>query len=289
MNDGGKMRLKSDCIPCFFKQASIVANILNSDDATKLELYKGISKIIFERADINQTPAYLATQIHEFIKEFYENPDPFKDLKKLSNDRMLSFYDDFIKIIRESKDHLKSAIILSTIGNLIDYSLYRSVELDEIKNKFVSFNAAIFDYEKIKNVLTKGEKILFVTDNCGEIVLDKLLIELFYRKGKKVIVVAKEKPILNDATVEDVKYVGIDKFAKVIGIGNGQVGTPYPSGNSIFDRAVETADIIISKGQANFETLYELKRPICFLFVVKCQSVASFLNVTESSPIIMMK
>lgn len=283
------MRLKSDCIPCFFRQASIVSNILKSDDAVKLELYKGIAKIIYNDADINQTPAFLATKIHEYIKEFYKNPDPFKDLKKISNDRMLSFYGDFINIIRQSKDHLKSAIILSTIGNLIDYSLYSSVELDEIKNKFDSFQPSIFDYEKIKDVLTKGEKILFITDNCGEIVLDKLLIELFYKKGKKVIVTAKEKPILNDATVDDIKYVGIDKFAKVIGIGNGQVGTPYPSGNTIFDKAVQTADIIISKGQANFETLYELKRPVCFLFVVKCQAVANFLNVIEGSPIIMMK
>lgn len=283
------MKLKSDCIPCFFKQASIVANILKSDDAIKLELYKGISKIIFDKADMNQTPAFLATQIHEFIKDFYKNPDPFKDLKKISNDRMLSFYDDFINLIRESKDHLKSAIILSTIGNLIDYSLFSKVELDEIKNKFMTFQPAIFDYEKIRDILTKGNKILYVTDNCGEIVLDKLFIELFYKKGKKVIVAAKEKPILNDATVDDVKYVGIDKFAKVIGIGNGQVGTPYPSGNSIFDKAIQTADVIISKGQANFETLYEIERPVCYLFVVKCQSVASFLNVTENSPIIMMK
>jgi uncharacterized protein with ATP-grasp and redox domains len=289
MNNGGKMRLKSDCIPCFFKQASIVANILKADDTIKLELYKGISKIINEKADINQTPAFLATQVHEYIKDFFKNPDPFRELKKLSNERMLGFYNDFVNMIRESKDHLKSTIILSTIGNLIDYSLYRDVVLDEIKDKFNSFKPAIFDYDKIKDALTKGEKILYITDNCGEIVLDKLLIELFYKKGKKTIVVAKEKAILNDATVEDIKYVGIDKFAKVIGIGNGQVGTPYPSGNNVFDKAFETADVIISKGQANFETLYEIKRPICFFFVVKCESVASFLNVAENSPIVMMK
>ncbi len=283
------MRLKSDCIPCFFKQASIVANILGSDDTTKLELYKGISKIIFERANMNQTPAYLATQIHEFIKEFYENPDPFKDLKKLSNDRMLALYNDFIEIIRGSEDHLKSAIFLSTIGNLIDYSLFKEVDLEEIKNKFDSLQPAIFDYQKIRDSLTKGERILFITDNAGEIVLDKLLIELFFKKGKKVIVAAKERPILNDATIDDIKYVGIDKFARVIGIGNGQVGTPYPSGNYIFDKAFETADVIISKGQANFETLYEAKRTICFFFVVKCQSVASFLKINEKDPVIMMK
>ncbi|MCX7771114.1 MAG: ARMT1-like domain-containing protein [Proteobacteria bacterium] len=283
------MRLKPDCIPCFFKQASIVANILKADELIKLELYKGISKIISEKADINQTPAFLATQIHEYIKEFFKNQDPFRELKKASNDKMLQLYNEFINLIRESNDHLRSAIILSTIGNLIDYSLYNKVELDEIKDKFNSFTPAIFDYEKIKEALTKGSKILFITDNSGEIVLDKLLIELFYRKGKKVIVASKEKPILNDATVEDVRYVGIEKFAKVIGIGNGQVGTPYPSGNVIFDRAIQTADVIISKGQANFETLYELDRPVCFLFVVKCQAVASFLNVNEGSPIIMMK
>jgi len=283
------MRLKPDCIPCFFKQASIVANILKVNDEKKLELFKGISKILAENISPHITPAFLASQVHKYIRDFFQNDDPFKDLKKLSNDRMLAFYNDFIDIIRSSDDHLKMAVILSTLGNLIDYSLYTQVQLEEIKNKIFLFKPAIFDYEDLRRDLTKAMKVLFITDNSGEIVLDKPLIELMYKKGKKIIVAAKERPILNDATVDDLKYVGIDKYAKVLGIGNGDVGTLYPTGNKIFDKAIETADIIISKGQANFETLYDLKRDIYFFFVVKCSAVASFLKVEENAPIIMLK
>ncbi len=283
------MRLKPDCIPCFFKQASIVANILKVNDERKLELFKGIANILGESISPNITPAFLASKVHKYIREYFQTDDPFKDLKKLSNDRMLAFYNDFIDIIRSSDDHLKMAVILSTLGNLIDYSLYTQVELDEIKNKISAFKPAIFDYEDLRRDLTKAMRVLFITDNSGEIVLDKPLIELMFKKGKKIIVAAKEKPILNDATVDDLKYTGIDKFAKVIGIGNGDVGTPYPTGNRIFDKAIETADIIISKGQANFETLYDLKRDIYFFFVVKCTAVASFLKVEENAPVIMLK
>lgn len=283
------MRLKPDCIPCFFKQASIVSNILKIDETKKLELFKGISDVLAKKIEPNITPARLASYVHGFIREFLKVEDPFYDLKRLSNERMMSFYNDFLNIIRSSKDHLKTAVILSTVGNLIDYSLFSKVELDEIKNKIETFSPAIFDYESLRDDLTKAEKVLFITDNAGEIVLDKPLIELMYKKGKKIIVVAKEKPILNDATVLDINFVGINRFAKVIGIGNGDVGTPFPSGNKIFDKAIETADVIISKGQANFETLYDLKRSIYFLFIVKCSAVASFLNVSENSPVIMKK
>jgi len=283
------MKLKPDCIPCFFKQASIVANILKVDDEKRLELFKGISNILAQSISPNVTPAFLASQVHKYIREFLQNDDPFKELKKLSNDRMLAFYNDFIDIIRSSDDHLKMVVTLSTLGNLIDYSLYTHVQLEEIKNKISFFKPAIFDYEDLRRDLTKAVRVLFITDNAGEIVLDKPLIELMFKKRKKIIVAAKEKPILNDATVDDLKYIGIDKYAKLIGIGNGDVGTSYPTGNKIFDKAIETADIIISKGQANFETLYDLKRDIYFFFVVKCSAVASFLQVEENSPVIMLK
>lgn len=283
------MKLNFDCIPCFFKQASIVANIVKVDDEKRLELYKGIAEVLAKKIDKNITPASLASAIHSFIRKFLDIEDPFSELKKLSNDKMLALYSDFIQIIKSSKDHLKTAIILSTIGNLIDFSLFSSVDLDEIKNKIDTFEPAIFDYEQLRADFTKATKILFITDNAGEIVLDKLLIELLVQKGKKVIVVAKEKPILNDATVNDAKYVGLDKISKVIGIGEGHVGTPYPSGNLIFDKAISTADVVISKGQANFETLFDIKRSIYFFFVVKCAAVASFLNVKENAPIIMFK
>ncbi len=104
---------------------------------------------------------------------------------------------------------------------------------------------------------------------------------------KKVIVVVKEDPILNDATLDDVKFIGLDKTTKVLSIGNGEVGTLYPTKNEFLNKAMRTANLIISKGQANFETLIGSKLPLYYLFVVKCQAVADFLKVPEKSPVLL--
>lgn len=281
------MKLRPDCIPCFFKQAMIVANTQNADDSKKILLLKGVSKILSEKIEESLTPAKLASYVHTYIKEFLGVADPFAKSKKLSNDKMLGFYDDFLETVKKSKTPLKTATILSIIGNLIDYSLFEDVNLDRIKEHINSFEPAVFDYDAFRADAEKASRIVFILDNAGEIVLDKPLIELFVKKGKKVIIVAKEKPILNDATIDDANYVNMAKLSKVIGIGEGDVGTPYPSNNEFFDKALKTVDMVISKGQANFETLYDSKLPAYFLFVVKCKAVADFLGVKEASPMLM--
>lgn len=283
------MKLTAECIPCFYKQAMIVANLLNLDNSKKIKLLKGISKVLYEKVDENITPAKVATYVHSYINESLGVADPFASIKKMSNDKILSFYKDFSLMIDQSSDPLKLAVTFAIIGNLIDYSLFENIDLDKIKEKIDNFNPAIFDYDQLKNDVKNANRILYLVDNAGELVFDKLLLEMFFKMKKKVIIVAKEKPILNDATVEDVNYVSISKLGKVFGLGNGDVGTPFPSKSDFFNKAFKTADLIISKGQANFETLNEAKGCIYFLFVTKCKAVADFLKVAESSPVLLKK
>jgi len=283
------MKLMPQCVPCFFKQATIVANMLNIDDSTKIKLLKGVSKVLSEVIDENSSPAKVATPVHNFVREFLGVADPFAEVKKLSNDKMLSMYDSFKKIVADSKEPLKMAATFAIIGNLIDYSLFENVNLETIQEKLKGFKPEIFDFAEFSNAVAKSERVLYITDNAGEIVFDKLLIEELFKMKKKIIVVAKEKPILNDATVADVNYVGISKFGKVLGTGNSDVGTIYPSNNELLNKAFKTAQIIISKGQANFETLVDVDGPIYFLFVVKCKAVADYLKVSEGAPILLKK
>ncbi len=281
------MKLSPQCIPCFYKQATIVANLLKTDDKTKIKLFKGVSKVLSEVIDENSSPAKIATSVHNYVKEFFGVDDPFREVKKLSNDKMLSLYESFKAMVNSSKEPLKMAVTLAIIGNLIDYSLFENINLETIAEKVKGFKPAAFDYEEFNKAVSQSERILYLTDNAGELVFDKLLLEELYRMKKKVIIVAKEKPILNDATVEDLKYVTLSRLGKVFGIGNGDVGTMYPSGNEILNKAFRTAHLIISKGQANFETLIDTNLPVFFLFVVKCKAVADFLKVEESSPILL--
>jgi len=283
------MKLMPQCVPCFFKQATIVANMLNIDDSTKIKLLKGVSKVLSEVIDENSSPAKVATPVHNFVREFLGVADPFAEVKKLSNDKMLSMYDSFKKIVADSKEPLKMAATFAIIGNLIDYSLFENVNLETIQEKLKGFKPEIFDFAEFSNAVAKSERVLYITDNAGEIVFDKLLIEELFKMKKKIIVVAKEKPILNDATVADVNYVSISKFGKVLGTGNSDVGTIYPSNNELLNKAFKTAQIIISKGQANFETLVDVDGPIYYLFVVKCKAVADYLKVSEGAPILLKK
>lgn len=277
------------CIPCFYKQAMIVANMLKIDDAAKIKLMKGVSKVLSEVIDENSSPAKIATPVHNYVREFVGVKDPFAEVKKLSNDKILSLYNNFKRVVKDSENPLKMATVFAIIGNLIDYSLFEDINLEMIEEKVKTFKPGIFDFDEFSDSLAKSERILYIVDNAGEIVFDKLLIEELCQQKKKVIIVAKEKPILNDATVGDVNYVSLSKLGKVLGIGNGDVGTIYPPKNDLLSKAFKTAQIIISKGQANFETLIDADRPIYFLFVVKCSAVADYLKVSDGSPILMKK
>lgn len=286
MIDGGIMKLNPLCIPCFYKQADIIANLMKSDDKKRFELYKGISKVIYETINPDNTPAMMATSIHRYIKDFYGVKDPFKAVKEESNKKISEFYNDFKKIVVDSNNPIEALAKLAIVGNLIDYSLFENVNLNKIKEEYEKFNPSIFQVEDFKRDIEKAERILYITDNSGEIVFDKVFIEYLVNHRKKVIVVVKEEPILNDATMDDVRMLGIDKLTKVLSIGDGEVGTTYPTKNDFLNKAMRTANIIISKGQANFETLYGSRLAIYYLFVVKCKAVAEFLKVPEKSPVL---
>ncbi len=281
------MKLSPLCIPCFYKQANIIASILKADDSRKIELYKGLSKVLYENINPDYSPARLATFVHAYIKGFFNVNDPFKELKTNSNKKMLEFYNDFKKMVIESKDRIDMLSRLAIVGNLIDYSLFDNVNLTTIKDELVKFKSPLYEIEGFSKEIEKSERILYITDNAGEIVFDKVFIEYLVNMKKKVIVVVKEEPILNDATMEDAKMIGLDKITKVLPIGNGEVGTAYPTKNEFLNKAMRTANLIISKGQANFETLLGSKLPVYYLFVVKCQAVADYLNVPEKSPVLL--
>lgn len=281
------MRLTSACIPCFFKQALIVANAVNADESSRMKLMKDVAGVLAERMDESLSPAQLAGFVHSSVNSFFSTPDPFEKAKRISNEKILTLEPDFRRMIGTATDPLEMATRLAIIGNLIDFSLYENVDLDAIKDATDRFEPAIYDYSPYRQALEKADHILIITDNAGEVVFDRFLAEIISRRGKKVIVASKEKPILNDATVSEVKALGFEEYSRVIGVGDGDVGTASQPKGSLFAQAFDSADVVISKGQANFETLVDSNRQVFFLFVAKCAPVANFLRVKEGSPILM--
>ena len=214
--------------------------------------------------------------------------DPYKKIKSKSNKLALELYPELIKRLSKSSDRLLDAVKLSIIGNIIDYGAKNSFnverDLDRLLNEEISAKKGNkknsryeqFHYKRFKNALKAAKTVLYLADNAGETVFDRILIEEIKRafNDRRIIYVVKEIPIINDATIEDAYTCGIDKIAEVISSGSNAPGTVLSLCSKDFLKLYRRVDMIISKGQGNFEALSGEKREIFFLFLAKCPVIA---------------
>jgi len=254
---------------------------------TQKKILDQLARII-PNISLKSSPPQMARIIHQQMYEITKNYDPYRDIKKQSNDMALKVYDKLKKKVNRSKDKLLMATELAIAGNIIDYGAKHSLNVDnELKrilnqeNKTIKNESkAIFNYAEFKSALNKAQTILYLADNAGETVFDRILIEEIkgVDSSKEVIYAVKEKPAINDALIEDAYYCGIDKIAKVISSGSDAPGTVLSLCSKKFLKIYRNADMIISKGQGNFEALSNVRRPIFFMFMAKCSVIAREIN-----------
>jgi damage-control phosphatase, subfamily I len=227
----------------------------------------------------------LSRELHIILKSYTLNSDPYKKAKKENNDQALSILPELEEIIRHSKDPFGTALRLAIAGNIIDFAAGDNFNLQTTIDRSLTTFFAIDHSGRLKNALKKARTVLYLGDNAGEIVLDKLFITTI--KHPNLIYVVRGAPVINDATMEDAEYVGMSKAAKVISNGYDAAST-IPSKSSIeFQEYFEKADLIISKGQGNLEGLFPLKDDrLFFLLMVKCDVIAEFLKVKKESFIV---
>lgn len=260
------MKTYLECIPCFFKQALIASQIAGADEVTQKKVLDKLSQMI-PNFSLEQKPPEMGKDVYALVKEMTGNPDPFKEIKHRFNKIALKLYPNLKKKVKESKDPLLTAIRLSIAGNVIDYGTPNSFNINDEIEDILKKDFAIFDYEKLKNALENTSQILYLADNAGEVVFDKILIE---ELNKEIIYVVRDKPIINDALIEDAVFCGIDKIAKVISSGSDAPGTILEYCSKDFLDIYKNSKLVISKGQGNFEALSEEAKPIFFLFKAKC-------------------
>jgi uncharacterized protein with ATP-grasp and redox domains len=200
--------------------------------------------------------------------------DLFIDLKNHSNRAALKMRPGLEEIICRADDPLQTAARLAIAGNIIDYGSHQDFDVQGSIDNCLTSSLTINDLEEFRRDLHRAQNILYLADNCGELVFDRLLIELI---GKPVTIAVKDKPILNDALAEDAIACGLDLNCRIISNGTDCPGTPINSCNKNFIKEFEAADLIISKGQGNFETLSAVDAPIYFMLMVKCPVVADHL------------
>lgn len=276
------MRTYLDCIPCFYKQALDAARIAGADELIQKKIIDELSLLI-PNFTLETTPPEMGRVIYSLVGKISGGKDPFKEIKENSNKFALKLYPELKQEINNSEDRLLAAVKLSSIGNIIDYGAKNSLnvveEIDHLfQGNFIINNensSTTFKYNQFKESLNKVNTIIYLADNAGEVVFDRLLIEeLVEELGKQVIYVVRGKPIINDALIEDAIFCGINKVAKITSSGSDAPGTIMKYCSSEFIELYQNAELIISKGQGNYEALSEEDKLIFFLFKAKCSVIA---------------
>ncbi|MFZ6017044.1 MAG: damage-control phosphatase ARMT1 family protein [Nitrospirota bacterium] len=275
------MKVHIDCFPCFLKQSIIALRLGTQDESVQERILKSILSEI-NRADTSKPPAYATTFIHRKIRHLL-GKDPFKNIKSEYNQIALKLYPELKNMIEESPDPLWTASRLAIAGNVIDFGIFTSVDIEGTIEKAIHNSLAVDDYILFRDDVAISDEILYLTDNAGEIVFDRLLIETLISLGKKVKAAVKGSPVINDSTMEDARESGLTEVCEVIDNSSDTVGTILEWTSPEFQEVFKNAQLVISKGQGNFETLIETGGKIFFLFQSKCDVVSKELGLSTGS------
>ncbi len=265
------MKTYLECFPCMLNQALEAAKVAIPDTARQREILNRVMGLLME-LKLDASPPEIARKSHRLVRELSGNPDPYKDQKCEYNTRALALLPRLRDQVEQAADPLDLAVRLAIAGNVIDFGAMASgFDFErEWKNAHTA-RFGVSDYEAFKADILKARSILYLGDNAGEIVFDRLLVEVLQQISKaEITFVVRGEPVLNDATIEDARFVGLDRLVPVVDNGNDAPGTVLSEVRPEVRRLFETADVIIAKGQGNYETLSDAPGNICFLFQVKC-------------------
>ncbi len=280
------MKAKAECIPCVQRQIIKAAQFSNIQDDEIKEVLRKVMQALL-KVDWSATPPQLSHVAHRILRE-YVGGDPYAQVKKDSNDLALSLYPKIESIVNESDDPLRTAIRVAIAGNIIDFGAMLNFNLEHTIKDVLAKSFAYDDYALFTQQLEKASSILYFFDNAGEIVFDKLLIKkIKERKKVKLTAVVKAGPIINDATEEDIRYVGLHELVDDIRyLSNGEKG--YERNSKEVGTWIKEHDLIISKGQGNYEGLSEWQG-IFYMLMVKCPVIAEALNAKMGDIVLLYK
>jgi uncharacterized protein with ATP-grasp and redox domains len=279
--DGKEVRIHPECYPCFLRQTLIALSTDTFGEGLKHEVMKGVLEDM-KRAEIEKSPAHATTFIHRRIRGMLGR-DPFKGIKSEYNARALTLYPRLREMVSGSADPLETAARLAIAGNVIDFGIFTSVDMEGTIRRALAHPLEVDHYPAFRQEVEKAEEILYLLDNTGEAVFDRLLMDILFSRGKRVTAVAKGAPVINDCTLEDALEAGIAEVAEVADNGSDAVGTILEMTPGGFRERFSNAELIISKGQGNFETLLGRGENIFFLFQSKCAVVSRVLGFQKGS------
>ncbi len=275
-------RLRSECISCLLK-THLEKYPTDTPEIKKVEYMQRILKVLADAPEHVGSPVVVRS-INEIQQEMFWINDIYTEVKRHFNDVMLQREDEIWEKIEQADDSLKLAIQYAMVGNYIDFGAMKNVDEVYLSNLLDTAKEQNMDesqYESLKYDLEKGSKLVFLTDNCGEVVMDKLLMRVIQKKypQMQITAIVRGSDILNDATMEDAVQVGLQKVVKTIGNGNNIAGTCLEELSREAREEIEEADVILAKGQGNYETLRGCGMNVYYVFLCKCHMFAENFGV----------
>jgi len=283
------MKTYFDCIPCFIRQTLDTARLITSDEKIHEELIRSVTKMLVDM-DLRQSPPVMAKKIHRLIRQITDTNDPYKDIKSKFNAFAMQIYPKAKKYVENSDDKIETALKFAIAGNIIDFGInadLKSHQVQETMDDSLRTSIEPEALQSFKDAVNNAESILYLGDNTGEIVFDKLLIEQL--PNEKITFAVRGKPIINDSTIEDAEFVSMADLVAVIDNGDDAPGTILEDCSLWFQEKFAEADLIISKGQGNYETLSEVDKNIIFILKAKCEVIARHLGCEVGSMVLKNK
>ncbi|RKZ91139.1 MAG: hypothetical protein DRQ40_10225 [Gammaproteobacteria bacterium] len=272
------MKTYLDCYPCFMKQALSAARRAGASEELQQEILLNVMDEL-QSLPLSITPPEMAFKIHKSVRQKTHNSDPYKQAKDQATQEALTLYPELKNKLGTASDPLEIAVRIAIAGNIIDLGVNDSYDIKANLNRVLTQSFAISDLPALRKQLEECSSILYLADNAGETVFDRILIEQF---NKPVTYVVKAGSIINDATHEDAVAAGIDQVAEIIDNGSQAPGTLFEQCSESFLQRFQQAELIIAKGQANYESLSERPAPIFFLLQAKCNVIARDLGIKET-------
>ncbi|MBR2557460.1 MAG: DUF89 family protein [Methanobrevibacter sp.] len=276
------MKISYECGPCFLRQAREAMDLASDDEALKLEITEEILKYLSKNFKQGTNSNKTGSMMHKIIKERTGCDDPYFKEKIEGNEIALKYLPDVKKIL-EDDDSLENYVKIAIIGNILDFGAFTlDDDIESVIKASLKKDLVIKDIEEFENSLKTNDKVLYLVDNTGEIVFDKLLLSKIKEYELDITIAVKSEPILNDACLKEALDAGLDEFGEIVEIGAGTVGFVDSEISDEFREIFNSHKFIISKGMGNYEGLTEIDlstKEIYFLLCAKCNTISRDIGV----------
>jgi len=288
------MKIQPECVPCLLKRIVFESECSTDDEKLRYKALKKACILLGELYDPKSCSASVATQIHKTVYEILDDEDPYKELKEGANKAAKKLIPRVEELINVCEDTLRMSMLASIVGNMMDFGIAggssEPEDLLEIFEKTVEQDIGYDDYEKVKNIISKAKNVVLFTDNCGEIVFDKILCREIkkFNPNLHLTLVVKGEPVLSDATMKDAVEFGFDEVVDdILTTGCFAVGVDFEKLSKKILNLIDNVDIIICKGMANYEAFSETDyKPIVYLMRTKCSAIANSMGVPQNINVI---